>query len=56
VEDPAQLADRAVELIASGEAQVLRSALPQRLPGLFEAEAARRAFVEHIQQLTSDGA
>lgn len=56
VDDPAQLADRAVELIESGEAQALRSALPQRLPELFEAEAARRAFVEHIQQLTSDGA
>lgn len=55
VDDPAQLADRAVELIESGEAQALRSALPQRLPDLFEAEAARRAFVEHIQQLTSDG-
>lgn len=56
VDDPAQLADRAVELIESGEAQAPRSALPQRLPDLFEAEAARRAFVEHIQQLTSDGA
>lgn len=56
VEDPAQLADRAVELIASGEAAALRRAIPPRMPELFEAEAARRAFVEHIQQLTSDGA
>ena len=53
VEDPAQLADRAVELIASGEAEALRRAIPQQLPALFEADAARRAFVEHIEDLTS---
>lgn len=53
VEDPTQLADRAVELIESGEAQALRRAIPQHLPALFEAEAARRAFIEHVQQLTA---
>lgn len=55
VEDPARLADRAVELIASGEAAALRRAIPPRMPELFEAEAARRAFVEHIEDLTSRG-
>lgn len=55
VDDPTQLTDRAVELIESGEAEALHRAIPQHLPALFEAEAARRAFVEHIQQLTSDG-
>ncbi|MBE5314320.1 MAG: hypothetical protein H4O13_02840 [Xanthomonadales bacterium] len=55
MEDPARLADRAVELIASGEAAALRRAIPPRMPELFEAEAARRAFVEHIEDLTSRG-
>ncbi|MFY8136006.1 MAG: hypothetical protein ACOVKS_13470 [Aquimonas sp.] len=54
VDAPAQFADRAVELIESGEAQTLRSTITQRLPDLFEADAARRSFVEHIRQLTAD--
>lgn len=54
VDAPAQLADRAVELIECGEAQALRSTFTQRLPDLFEADAARRSFVEHIRQLTAD--
>lgn len=54
VDDPAQLADRAVDLIESGEAQALRSTITQRLPDLFEADAARRSYVEHIRQLTAD--
>lgn len=54
VDDPAQLADRAVELIESGEAQALRGTIPLRLPDLFEADAARRSFAEHLRQLTAD--
>lgn len=51
VDDPAQLAERAVELIQSGEAEALRRVIPQRLPALFEAEATRRAFIEHVGDL-----
>ncbi|SDD10895.1 Glycosyl transferase family 41 [Aquimonas voraii] len=52
VDDPAQLADRAVELIESGEAQALRDSIRGRLPDLFDSESARGAFVEHIQNLS----
>lgn len=52
VDDPSQLAVRAVELIESGEAHALRDTIRQRLPDLFEAESARCAFIEHIRNLT----
>jgi CRISPR-associated protein Csy1 len=46
-----QLIERAAELLASGEAAALRHTIEQALPALFEADAARRAFLEHVEAL-----
>lgn len=51
VDAPGHLAERAVELIASGQAQALRHTIHARLPDLFEADSARRSFIEHVETM-----
>jgi predicted O-linked N-acetylglucosamine transferase (SPINDLY family) len=46
-----RLVERATELLASGEASALRQSIADALPALFEAEEARRSFLEHVEAL-----
>lgn len=49
----ARLVERAVELLASGGIPALRASIADALPVLFEAEAARRTFLGHVEALLS---
>ena len=55
VSEPAALAARATELLRAAALPDLRRTLQTGLPELFEADRARRAFIEHIETLCAQG-